>query len=232
MKELDLAAVATYSVEQGMRLLVTFTADRTQLASAIDTLGFPTLSDRTPDPLALVMTQPSGSNATGFSSFQQRKGTGSGIDFALEEQLENLEVIRGKNSRAIYRDRVTRLLSSFADMARALDSVQGRKHIFYLSEGFDSRELTGSTSEGGGAREAEWIIRGQSWKVDSDTRFGNSGTQSRMNQALALFNRSDCVIHSIDIGGCAPAPRSLGRTRGGAGGTACSSWRPRREESS
>ena len=68
MKELDLAAVATYSVEQGMRLLVTFTADRTQdLASAIDTLGFPTLSDRTPDPLALVMTQPSGSNATGFS---------------------------------------------------------------------------------------------------------------------------------------------------------------------
>ncbi len=53
-------------------------------------------------------------------------------------------------------------------MARALDAVQGRKHILYLSEGFDSRELSGSTAEGGGATEAEWVLRGQSWKVDSD----------------------------------------------------------------
>jgi VWFA-related protein len=218
MKELDLAAVATYSIEHGMKLLVTFTGDRTQLAAAIDTLGFPTLADRSPDPLAFVMAPPSGSNSTGFSApMRPRSGAGSGIDFALEEQLENLEVIRGKNFRSIYRDRVTRLLASFADMARALDSVQGRKHIFYLSEGFDSRELSGSTSEGGGTREAEWIIRGQSWKVDNDTRFGNSGTQSRMNQALALFNRSDCVIHSIDIGGLRAGSEISGTDPGGTG---------------
>ncbi|MFN2385515.1 MAG: VWA domain-containing protein [Thermoanaerobaculia bacterium] len=202
MKELDLAAVATYSIEDGMKLLVTFTGDRTQLAAAIDTLGFPTLADRTPDPLAFVLTQPSGSNATGFAFLRgSSASTGSGFDIALEEALENLEIIRGKNFRAIYRDRVSRLLGSLADLARALDSVQGRKHIFYLSEGFDSRELSGSTSEGGGARESEWVIRGQSWKVDNDTRFGNAGTQSRMSQSLTLFNRSDCVIHAIDIGG-------------------------------
>jgi len=202
MKDLDLAAVATHSVEHGLRLLVTFTGDRTQLAAAIDTLGFPTLADRSPDPLAFVMTQPSGSNATGFAYMRGRSATtGSGFDVALEEAIENLEALRGKNFRAIYRDRVSRLLSSFAEMARALDAVQGRKHIFYLSEGFDSRELSGSASEGGGGREAEWIIRGQTWKVDNDTRFGNAGTQSKMAQALALFNRSDCVIHAIDIGG-------------------------------
>jgi hypothetical protein len=118
----------------------------------------------------------------------------------MEEAMENMEVLRARSLRAMYRDRVQRLLESFSNMAKALDSVQGRKHILYLSEGFDSREISGS-SEGGGAREAEWIIRGQSWKVDSDTRFGNSGLKDKMQRALALFNRSDCVIHSIDIGG-------------------------------
>lgn len=218
MKELDLGAVATYSTEQGMKLLVTFTSDRTQLAAAIDTLGFPGLADRSPDPLAFVLTQPSGSNATGFSFVRGASASSSsGFDVAIEEQLENLEVIRGKNFRAIYRDRVTRLLSSFADMAKALDSVAGRKHILYLSEGFDSRELSGSTAEGGGAREGEWIIRGQSWKVDNDTRFGNAGTQSRMSQALALFNRSDCVIHSIDIGGLRAGSEITGMDQGVSG---------------
>lgn len=218
MKELDLAAVATYSIEHGMKLLVTFTSDRTQLGAAIDTLGFPTLADRSPDPLAFVMTQPSGSNATGFAFMRGRSPTtGGGFDVALEEAIENLEIIRGKNFRAIYRDRVSRLLSSLAEMARALDAVQGRKHIFYLSEGFDSRELSGSASEGGGGREAEWIIRGQSWKVDNDTRFGNAGTQSKMNQALALFNRSDCVIHSIDIGGLRAGSEITGMDPGVSG---------------
>ncbi len=203
MKELDLAAVATFSVESGMKLLVTFTSDRTQIAAAIDSLGFPTLADRTADPLAFVITPPGQSNATGFSHISNTQGSGSTspLDIVLEDALENLEILRGKSFRAIYRDRINRLLESFARLAIALDSVQGRKHILYLSEGFDSRELSGSTTVGGGAKEAEWIIQGQSWKIDSDGRFGNTGLKSTMTKSLSLFNRSDCVIHSIDIGG-------------------------------
>jgi VWFA-related protein len=201
MKELDMAAVATFAVEQGMRLAVTFTRDRSQLAAAIDTLGFPTLQERSPDPLGFVIRTPSQSNATGFASLGSVTTTATNLDIALEEAIENLELHREKSYRAIYRDRVTRFLASFSEMAQALDAVRGRKHILFLSEGFDSRELSGSSSDGGGAKEAEWIIRGQSWKVDSDVRFGNMGLKSAMSQALAFFNRSDCVVHSIDIGG-------------------------------
>jgi VWFA-related protein len=203
MKDHDLVAVATYTNEQGMRLLLSFTGDRTQLAMAIDTLGLPGLADRSPDPLAFVMRPPSGSSATGFAYFRGNTNAaqGSGLDVALEEQLENMEIIRGKNQRSIYRDKVQRQLRSLADLARVLDAVPGRKHVLFLSEGFDSVEIAGSTIQGGGAREAEWVIRGQSWKVDNDTRFGNAGTQSLMTEALSHFNRSDCVVHTIDIGG-------------------------------
>jgi VWFA-related protein len=202
MKDLDLAAVATYSVENGLRLLVTFSGDRAQLASAIDTLGFPTLADRRPDPLSLTITEPSQSNSTGFAYLNSTNSAGTELSQADSRRtLENMQVMRARSERAIYRDRVLRLLDSFGKMARALDAVQGRKHILFLSEGFDSRELSGSTAEGGGATEAEWVLRGQSWKVDSDIRFGNSDLQGKMKGALALFNRSDCIIHAIDIGG-------------------------------
>lgn len=204
MKDLDLAAVATFSVETGMKLLVSFTQDRTQLAAAIDTLGFATLAERSPDPLSMVIIAPSQSNSSGFAylpSASMSGGQFNTADSILQDALENMQVQRARELRAIYRNRVTRLLDSFAQMAMALDAVKGRKHILYLSEGFDSRELTGSTLQGGGSIEGEWVIRGESWKLDSDTRFGNSVLRTNMETALALFNRSDCVIHSIDIAG-------------------------------
>ena len=202
MKDLDMAAVATFSVETGMRLLVTFTRDRTQLAAAIDTLGIALLADRTPDPLGFTIVPPSQSNAQGFQSMTGANAIQtSGADAAFADILETLEVSRARSFRAIYRDRVSRLLRSFEQMAIALNEVPGRKHILYLSEGFDSRELSGSTTNGGGATEANWAITGQSWKIDSDSRWGNTNLQNLTEKALVFFNRSDCVIHSIDIGG-------------------------------
>ena len=199
MKELDTVAVATYSVETGFRLVVGFTGDRTQLAAAIDTLGLPNLVQRSADPLALLVTQP---NQVSEGPFATTGGDpGSGLDAAMGEALENMQTMFEKSHRAIYRDRVSRMLESFAKLAVSLDSVPGRKHILYLSEGFDSRELSGATSASAGAKEAEWAIRGQTWKIDNDSRFGNTDLRAQMTRALSLFNRSDCIIHSVDIGG-------------------------------
>ena len=202
MRDSDLAAVATFSVEQGLRLLVSFTGDRGQLAAAVDSLGFYGLADRTPDPLGLIMVPPSQTSATGFNFITgAASASTTGADAAFADLLDNLEVNRARSFRAIYRDRVDRLLRSLQALAISLDSFPGRKHVLYLSEGFDSRELEGSTRDGGGSKEANWVIQGQSWKVDSDTRWGNSQLQASMEKALSFFNRSDCTVHAIDIGG-------------------------------
>lgn len=50
----DFASVATFSVEKGVRLLVTFSGDRVQLAQAIDTLGLTDVNSLGDDPLAFV----------------------------------------------------------------------------------------------------------------------------------------------------------------------------------
>ncbi len=199
MKDLDSAGVATYSVETGIRLVLPFTGDRTQLAAAIDTLGLPNLAERSPDPSGILATAP---NQTSDGAFATAGDSGSGAnDVAMGEALENMQTMFQKSMRAVYRDRVGRMLESFAKLAVALDAVPGRKHVLYLSEGFDSRELSGSTGPSAGAKEAEWGIRGQTWKVDNDSRFGNTNLKTGMSKALALFNRSDCTIHAIDIGG-------------------------------
>jgi len=198
MKDVDTAAVATYSVETGVRLLVGFTGDRAQLAAAIDTLGLPGFAERTPDPLGLLVTAP---NQVSDSPLATVGNSGDALDVAMGEAIENMQMMFQKSQRAIYRDRVGRLLTSFSQLARTLDAVPGRKHIFYLSEGFDSRELSGVTGANAGSKDAELAIRGQTWRVDNDSRFGNTDLKSMITRALALFNRSDCIIHAIDIGG-------------------------------
>lgn len=198
MKDLDTAAVTTYSVETGVRLLVPFTGDRTQLAAAIDGLGMPTLMQRNPDQLGFLDTT---ANPTNTNSAFTTATAESGVDALLGDLLENIQIMETKSMRAIYRDRVQRLLDSFAQLAVALDAVPGRKHILYLSEGFDSRELTGETGTNAGSKTAELAIRGQYWKVDNDSRYGNTEMRHLMENALLLFNRSDCTIHTVDIGG-------------------------------
>ncbi|MCA1581173.1 MAG: VWA domain-containing protein [Acidobacteria bacterium] len=198
MKELDTAAVATYSVETGFRLLIPFTGDRSQLAATLETLGLPNLAQRSPDPVGFLVALP---NRTSDGPFATAGNSGDAIDAAMGETIENIQTMYQKSARSIYRDRVTRMLDSFAKLAVSLDAVPGRKHILYLSEGFDSRELSGGTGPNAGAKEGEWALRGQTWKLDNDVRYGNTDLKEMMTRALALFNRSDCTIHSIDIGG-------------------------------
>jgi VWFA-related protein len=204
MKGNDLASVATFSVDTGWKLLVNFTRDRDQLTQAISLLGLPNVGSRTTDPLAFVVFEAqTGGGVSG-------SGGGRAQDAIAKENWEENRRHAQSSSDDRERGRVAQLLSSFGVMARTLDSVRGRKHVLYFSEGFESRLLAGnagdvatpleqSTSTQDNAGEAS--VTGEVWKIDSDSRFGSSATRTRLAEAFDVFNRSDAVLHTVDISG-------------------------------
>jgi len=229
MKGVDLAAVGTLSVDTGWKLLVNFTRDRQQLSRAIETLGLPGLGVRSTDPLAFAFgpTNPSGSptgNAVG--------GTTKGESLLLED-LKDLQTMQKTANDDLARGRIAKLVGSLAGIGRVLDSVRGRKHVLFFSEGFETRLLSGNAS--GGDRgsslqqptgsslaatapqdSAAAAISGEIWKIDSDARFGSSSMRDRLTAALSGFKRSDTVLDAIDISGLR-AEGDVGATKPGSG---------------
>ncbi len=190
--ERDLAAVATYSVERGIQLLVTFSSDRVQLARAIDTLGIEAEREHS-DPLAFAFdtTFLKASLGTGNSKTEARAA-------AMIESLETLSQVAKARNDDYERGRVRSLIQSFDGLARGLASVEGRKDIIYLSEGFRGRFLVGTKDT---EQEREWLLSGEFWKLDSDKRYGNTPLRADVAEMGALFRQTDCVIHAVDIAG-------------------------------
>jgi VWFA-related protein len=211
MGDRDLAAVATYSVEAGVRLLVAFSADRVQLARAIETLGISRVMEASGDPLAFAFDL---SVALGKRPEDLRVSSGSRGSIeaeALADTLQTMGSLSQARSDEYARGRVRKTIESFSQVARALDAVQGRKDIVYLSEGFDSRLLVGTRET---QQERDWLLSGETWKVDSEKRFGNSPLQSQVGTMTELFRRSDCVIHAFDIAGLRGDDDTTGVERG------------------
>ncbi|MEO8433148.1 MAG: VWA domain-containing protein, partial [Acidobacteriota bacterium] len=211
----DLASVATLSTQNGWKLLVNFTADRKQLEQAVDTLGLIKTGVRTTDPLAFAFVQPSaGAGASGA------KGV---ADEAVREQIEDFQRLQQAASDERERGRANQLLNSLGMMGRVLDSVRGRKHVLFFSEGFESRLLTGNAGQFATPLEesssstqdnaAEASLHGETWKINSDSRFGSSASQNRLVNALASYKRSDTTLNTIDISGL-HADGELGRKVG------------------
>ncbi|MGH9441131.1 MAG: VWA domain-containing protein [Thermoanaerobaculia bacterium] len=180
----DLVAVAVFSVKKGLRLLLTFTPDRSQVAAAIQTLGYSNEKEMSSDPLQLNLSDP----FTGDAPISLGKETDEIIGMYLRDE-------------ASYRQgRVDSLIQSLGDLARALASVQGRKQIVYFSQGFDSKLLQGNATDSAAtASQNLSASRGEVWRIDSQQRYGSSALQASLNDTLELFKRSDCVIHAVDL---------------------------------
>ncbi|HVT43459.1 MAG TPA: VWA domain-containing protein [Thermoanaerobaculia bacterium] len=189
----DLASVATYSVEDGFRIVTAFTTDRDHLLNAVRTLGF-TRFYQTLDPLQL-------SGAPGMA--ESRGIPDHFVQMELEEIAKLAQSRIQANEDNIRRNRIERQLESFGNLARLLNSVRGRKQILLLSEGFDSRLVQGrekwNTQQV--QLEQDALMRGEVWRVDNDDRFGSSKALNDLRKMGRLFRASDVVLHAIDIKG-------------------------------
>ena len=191
----DLAAVATFTAEAGARMITNFTRDRRLLTNAIETLGHPKWF-RVADPLMIS------ANVADRSESDSGPGAAADVDAIVAELTQDQQRLAKTAQDGEMRNRLRIQFSNMGKVARALDRLRGQKQIILLSEGFDARLVQGREDLGAEAtKEADTIMRGEVWKVDSEARYGSSSSATELRDMGELFRRSDVVLHAIDIKG-------------------------------
>ncbi len=219
----DLVAVATYSATQGPQLVLGFTSDRRQIESALASLGLPDLLFRPVDPLRLVLREVLGAGnaagggqpAGGGQSRIARDPLSEANDPAVSEEVSVVTDAVVQSEQAALRKHVDAFSRSLADLARQIAVVDGRKYLVFLSEGFDNSLFQGTVDEARREEIQQAALRGESWRISAEERYGLAETGNAMERMLAEFSRADCVIQAVDIGGVrAGADQGLPRVGG------------------
>lgn len=203
----DLVAVATYSHSQGPRLVLSFTSDRNQVETAIASLGMHKLTGLQADPLGIVLTRVEGNLLSreisqGVPDVSPSGPASGDVDFEseLQQYLESINQQRRRSDRRFDASRVAAMSRSMSDLGALLDAVEGRKHVVYLSEGFDSSLISGEAKTD---EENRKIETGQYWDAGLDQTFGDSSLARDVEEMLEAFRRSDVVVHTVNVGGAA-----------------------------
>jgi VWFA-related protein len=183
----DAVAVGVVDIDHGFRFLTAFTTDRELLTAAIAEPR----SFRSRDPLQIA------SKATLEVGPEGMAQTRQGTDMALEN-MRDLARLTNRLDDSFKRSRLKRQVAMLADIARTLQRLSGRKHLVLLSEGFDPRLVQG---RGNQTEEDRAIESGETWKVDSDQRFGSAESQKQIQLMAEQFRRADVVLHAVDIQG-------------------------------
>ncbi len=231
----DVAAVAVYTVQQGPRILTGFTQDRRQLEIALETLGNPQLAKGSGDPLGLVFSEIDEEEEK--SRHAATPEVRAEVDQAIRTYVQDLTSLVQRDNRQDLQNKVTGMTRQLADLARMLGSVEGRKYVVLLSEGFDDSLLVGTAGRAtatGGAADAigandpaaggsvmaaptnstDQIAFGGGAQSSTDEMFGRSKVVNDMSRMLQQFREANCTIQAVDIGGL----RAGGDIRGGSSG--------------
>jgi len=93
---------------------------------------------------------------------------------------------------------LTRSVEALAERVRA---VRGRKHVVYLSEGFDASLAFPEDDQDENTRMNQAFDAGGAiWRINSSKRFGDVAAQKGIKNMIDALRRSDCAIQAIQIG--------------------------------
>ncbi|HYN20557.1 MAG TPA: hypothetical protein VE078_06330, partial [Thermoanaerobaculia bacterium] len=153
---LDLVAVGSYLPSKGPQLILGFTSDKVQIAHALTLLPKPQMFDRVADPLRLVLVSNGGPPSMGGGGGGGAQGGGKGAERRQEAKesiaddptgsLGNLPSLMRTSERVRQERAVTALSRAFADLAKAIGGLYGRKYVVLFSEGFDSSIFQGTAN--------------------------------------------------------------------------------------
>jgi len=203
--ERDTVAIATFNADAGIRLLAGFTRNQEILIHAITTMGHERYY-RIADPLRIGFLD----NRVGSGDSWNESDVYIPPDPAAlltgEQIIEELVQDANRHPVGAQDDLAENMirgqLDGLGQVATLLDSIPGQKQILFLTEGFDSRALTGRDVESLDTRnEFEAAIKGQIWRVNTDQRFGRTSLKDDLDAMAQIFRRSDVVLHTFDVGG-------------------------------
>jgi VWFA-related protein len=201
----DLAGVATYSKSQGLNMVLGFSPDRGQVIAALEGLGVVNPFERIGDPLNLTIRalESTITALQGEGATDEGGGLGARPDAnaLLLEQLKDMQPMVNRGGRDVVKSQITDLSLSLDELARILDSVTGRKQIVLFTNGFDSDIVFGTTDQARIQEITAAVQFGQTWRVDSEERFGAGDAQITLLSMLENFRRSDSAVHTVDTGG-------------------------------
>jgi len=203
----DLVAVATSTITHGIQILTNFTSDKAQLESLIESLGLVPTAGIAKGPVGFTFQPIISAPLISAERETARQRLGS-----LEDQISSLTKQIQKARWEEYKGYVQDYVGAFKTLGQALNIIKGRKHLVLFSEGFDIKVLTGKTlKELSDETEAIAADRVAISRADRD-RFGDPTLRLALDQALQHISASDCLIHTIDVGGL-PATGDIGDTR-------------------
>jgi VWFA-related protein len=188
----DLVAVATWSVRQGPRLVLGFSSDRRQVVEALRTLGYPDLlNGRPPDPLRLALVE--------------EPLQGRGMKDTVDGEMAETNALVARLTEEVQMNAMQR---SVKDMSRAMvefahmiGGITGRKNVVFLSEGFSTALLRGTTDDRVRREQSESAASGEIWGFNSTTMYGSTTALNLVEGMLEELRRADCVIQAVDIAG-------------------------------
>ena len=196
----DLVGVATYSQAKGARMVLNFSPNRDQAEVAIATLGLSEPAHRIEDPLSMMIGDDMGQEGA-------TSGDGAGrAEAMIEEMSRDFRTLSNRVERDQQKNRVIAMTDSLTVLADMMQSVDGRKHVVFLSEGFPTEIFTGVENierQLEMAREAEF---GEYQRIDSSERFGDTQASGALQSMVDAFLRADCAVQTVDIGGLDAGP--------------------------